>query len=63
MFNYHAGNFRLTQDNQVIAKSGGKILSIGILTEPLEKIPSIKIKSFNNKTGGQFLIEEGFFIC
>jgi superfamily II DNA or RNA helicase len=49
LFNYHAGNFRLTQDNQVIAKSGGKILSLGILTEPLEKIPSIKIKPLNSK--------------
>jgi hypothetical protein len=39
----------LTQDSQVIAKSGGKIISLGILTENIEKIPSVKIKPFNNK--------------
>ena len=48
LFNYRAGNFRLTQDNQVIAKLGGQILSLGILTEPLEKIPPTKIKPLNN---------------
>jgi len=48
LFNYRAGNFRLTQDNQVIAKAGGQILSLGILTEPLEKIPFIKMKLSDN---------------
>jgi superfamily II DNA or RNA helicase len=48
LFNYRAGNFRLTQDNQVIAKLGGQILSLGILTEPLEKISPTKIKPLNN---------------
>ncbi len=49
LFNYRSGRFRLTQDNQVIAKAGGKILSLGILTEPLEKISPVKIKPLNNK--------------
>jgi superfamily II DNA or RNA helicase len=49
LFNYRSGNFRLTQDNQVIAKSGGKFLSLGILTEPLEKISLLKIKPLSNK--------------
>ena len=43
-FNYHAGNFRVTKDNLVIAKSGGKVTSLGILVEPLEMIIPTKIK-------------------
>jgi superfamily II DNA or RNA helicase len=48
LFNYRAGNFRVTQDNQVIAKTGGKIVSLGILTEPLEKISPATIKPMKN---------------
>lgn len=48
LFNYRAGKFRMTQDNQIIAKAGGKVVSLGILTEPLEKIQQTKIKPFNN---------------
>jgi len=44
LFNYRAGSFRVTQDNQVIAKTGGKVVSLGILTEPLEKIQPANIK-------------------
>lgn len=43
-FNYRTGSFRVTKDDLVIAKSGGKIKSLGILTEPLEKIKSAKVK-------------------
>jgi hypothetical protein len=43
-FNYRAGNFRVTKDNLVIAKSGGKVTSLGILVEPLEMIVPTKIK-------------------
>lgn len=43
-FNYRVGNFRVTKENLVIAKSGGKIRSLGILIEPLEKIKHKKIK-------------------
>jgi len=43
-FNYHAGNFRVTKDNLIIAKSGGKVTSLGILVEPLELIIPTKIK-------------------
>ncbi len=43
-FNYRAGKFRVTNENLVIAKSGGKIKSLGILVEPLEEIPQTDIK-------------------
>jgi superfamily II DNA or RNA helicase len=43
-FNYRVGKFRVTNENLVIAKSGGKIRSLGMLTEPLEKIEYKKIK-------------------
>jgi superfamily II DNA or RNA helicase len=43
-FNYRTGKFRITKDNLVIAKSGGKIRSLGILSEPLEKIKTSKVK-------------------
>ena len=49
LFNYRAGNFRVTQEEQVIAKTGGKVVSLGILTEPLEKIPPAIIKPTKNK--------------
>ena len=47
-FNYRAGTFRVTNENLVIAKSGGKIKSLGILTEPLEKIKPLNVKPKNN---------------
>jgi len=43
-FNYRAGSFRITKDNLVIAKSGGKIKSLGMLSDPLEKIKTAKVK-------------------
>jgi superfamily II DNA or RNA helicase len=48
LFNYRAAKFRVTQDNQIIAKAGGKFVSLGIISEPLEKIPPAKIKPFNS---------------
>jgi len=47
-FNYRAGGFRITSDNVVIAKSGGKIKSLGILSEPLEKIEHTPVKPKKN---------------
>jgi len=44
VFNYKAGKFRLTREDLVLVKVGGKITSIGLLTDPLEKIPPTKIK-------------------
>jgi len=38
LFNYRAAKFRITNDNMVLAKTGGKITSVGMLIEPLEKI-------------------------
>ena len=43
-FNYRVGKFRVTKENLVIAKSGGKINSLGMLVEPLEKIRQKKLK-------------------
>ncbi len=43
-FNYRTGMFRITKDGVVIAKSGGKIKSLGILSEPLEKIKPLNVK-------------------
>ena len=48
-FNYRVGKFRVTNENLVIAKSGGKIRSLGMLVEPLEKIKHKKIKPLKNK--------------
>lgn len=48
-FNYRVGKFRVTNENLVIAKSGGKIRSLGILTEPLEKIKHKRIKPLRKK--------------
>ena len=47
-FNYRAGTFRVTNENLVIAKSGGRIKSLGILTEPLEKIKPFTVKPKNS---------------
>lgn len=44
LFNYRTGKFRITKNNLVLAKRGGKIISLGILQEPLEKIKHKKIK-------------------
>ena len=44
LFNYRSGRFRVTRDNLVLAKIGGKIVSLGILQEPLEKIKPLTIK-------------------
>jgi len=47
-FNYRTGRFRITKDGIVIAKSGGKIKSLGILSEPLEKIKPLNVKPKDN---------------
>ncbi len=44
LFNYRAGKFRINNDNLVLAKIGGKITSLGVLQEPLEKIEPTKFK-------------------
>jgi superfamily II DNA or RNA helicase len=44
IFNYRAGTFKITKDNLVLAKIGGKIISLGILQEKLEPIKTNKIK-------------------
>jgi len=49
LFNYRGGNFRITKDNLVLAKAGGKIVSLGVLQEPLEKIKYTKIKPLINQ--------------
>jgi len=46
-FNFRAGSFRVTSENLVIAKSGGKIKSLGMLTEQLEKIKPMNMKLKN----------------
>lgn len=43
-FNYHVGSFRVTKDNLVLAKIGGKIISAGVLHEPLEPTIHVPIK-------------------
>jgi len=48
LFNYRSGKFRVTRDNVVLTKIGGKIISVGILHEPLEKIKTITIKPSQN---------------
>jgi len=47
VFNYRIGNFRVTRDNVVLVKIGGKITSLGILHENLEKIKPTKIKKLS----------------
>jgi superfamily II DNA or RNA helicase len=44
LFNYHGGKFRITKDNFVLVKRGGKIIPLGILQEPLELIKPTKMK-------------------
>lgn len=50
LFNYRAGKFRINSDNLVLAKTGGKITSLGILQEPLEKIEPTKFKPKQEKS-------------
>ena len=45
LFNFRGGRFIVTDDNLVLAKSGGKVVSLGILIESLEIIKHSKIKS------------------
>jgi len=45
LFYYRSCKFRVTKDNLVLAKIGGKIVSLGILQEPLEKIKPVNIKN------------------
>jgi superfamily II DNA or RNA helicase len=45
LFTYHSCRFRVTRDNLVLAKTGGSIVSLGILQEPLEKIKPLNIKT------------------
>jgi len=49
LFNYRVGKFRVTKDNLVLAKSGGKIVSLGILHEPFEKTQAFNIKPLKQK--------------
>ena len=44
IFNYRAGSFRVSRDNLVLVKVGGRFLSLGILQEPLITIIPTKIK-------------------
>jgi len=46
VFNYRVGRFRVTRDNLVLVKVGGKIISLGLLQEELEKIEPKKINLF-----------------
>jgi len=48
VFNYRSGRFRVTRDNVVLAKIGGKIISLGVMHEPLEKIKTKTIKPIGN---------------
>jgi len=48
IFHYRGGKFKITHENVVLAKSGGKIISLGLLHEPLEKIEQTKIKPLRN---------------
>ena len=48
LFNYRAGKFRVTNDNLVLAKTGGKIISLGILQESLVEIKQKSIKNLIN---------------
>ena len=45
LFYYRSCRFRVTRDNLVLAKIGGRIVSLGVLQEPLEKIKPLTIKT------------------
>jgi superfamily II DNA or RNA helicase len=47
LFNYRGGKFKITKDNLVLVKRGGKIVSIGLLQEPLEKIQISPVKNMS----------------
>ena len=49
LFNYRAGNFRITKEELIVAKTGGKVVSLGMLSEPLEKIEPFKRDSIARK--------------
>jgi len=49
LFDYRGGKFRITKENFVLAKRGGKIIPLGMLHEPLEKIKPTKMKPFRKK--------------
>ena len=44
LFNYRSCRFRVTRDNLVLAKIGGRIISLGLLQEPLEIIKPLDKK-------------------
>jgi superfamily II DNA or RNA helicase len=44
LFDYRGGKFRITEENFVLAKRRGKIIPLGMLYEPLEKIKPTKVK-------------------
>jgi len=44
LFDYRGGKFRITKENFVLAKRRGKIIPVGMLHEPLEKIKPTKLK-------------------
>jgi len=45
LFYYRSCRFRVTRDNLVLAKIGGRIVSLGVLQEPLEEIKPLNIKT------------------
>jgi superfamily II DNA or RNA helicase len=45
LFNFRSCRFRVTKDGLVLAKIGGSIVSLGILSEQLEKIKPLDIKN------------------
>jgi superfamily II DNA or RNA helicase len=49
LFHYRAGKFRVTKDNLVLAKSGGKMVSLGMLQEPLKSIEPTQLKPLQSK--------------
>jgi superfamily II DNA or RNA helicase len=44
LFDYRGGKFRITNENFVLAKRRGKIIPLGMLSDPLEKIKHTKVK-------------------
>jgi hypothetical protein len=48
LFYNRGGKFRITKDNFVLAKRGGKIIPFGMMQEPLEKIKPTKMKPLRN---------------
>ena len=45
LFYYRSCRFRVTRDNLVLAKIGGRIVSLGVLQDPLEKIKPLTRKT------------------